>query len=298
MARSLALFSMLVMLSGCASAGFGPSEEWRLRNLEESFLEFSEQQQAQSERISDIERAMVELRAELKEMEFAAASAGASAGDGVSEETRQALEMYDKMFEDAGKEPEKPSERELPDEIETAEAARSEEPGDDEWKEYPEVEKPAEEAREERDDKPEEKSTEKSETASAEKKPAEPGTEPVAAYEKGLNLVRGGQPVRGRQALESFTAEWPGHGLVPNALYWIGESFYNEDHYDKAILAFKEVYRRFPEHPKAAASLLKTAYSYQRIGDSNNAKFHLTVLIEDFPDSEPAALARKRMNEI
>jgi tol-pal system protein YbgF len=204
--------------------------------------------------------------------------------------------MYENMFEAAGKEPEKPAEQELPSEAETAEEIEGEAPADKQWEEYAEVKEPAEEAPEEQQRMAEDKAV--TEPAAAEKKKADAGADLVAAYKKGLNLVRGGEPVRGRQALENFTSNWPEHGLVPNALYWIGESFYNEDRYDKAILAFKEVYRRFPEHPKAAASLLKTAYSYQRIGDLNNAKFHLTVLIEDFPDSDPAALARKRMNEI
>jgi tol-pal system protein YbgF len=297
MARSLALFSMLVMLSGCASAGFGPSEEWRLRNLEESFLEFSERQQEQSRRISDLEKSMADLMAEFREMEMAA-SMGRSAESEVSEETRQALEMYENMFEAAGKEPEKPAEQELPEEAETAEEMEADTPADKKWEEYAEVEEPAGKTREEPEPIAEDEAETQPEQAAAVKKKADMGDDPVAAYKKGLNLVRGGEPVRGRRALESFTARWPGHGLAPNALYWIGESFYNEDRYDKAILAFKEVYRRFPEHPKAAASLLKTAYSYQKIGDVNNAKFHLTVLIEDFPDSDPAALARKRMNEI
>ena len=76
--------------------------------------------------------------------------------------------------------------------------------------------------------------------------------------EGNMNLVRlEKDPAEGRKILQQFLEDDPQSGLVPNALYWIGESYYQEKNYAQAILTFKDVTRRFPKHHKAAASLLK-----------------------------------------
>lgn len=285
MSRFRACLMLLVMLSaaGCASPRFGPSDEWRLRNLEEKFLEFNERQNEQAERIGKIEGALEELAANVRERRASAGGLYSPDPSGLSPETLRALAMYDSMFEAAGKGGVKPEEGELPPEKGAAGPETAEEPAEGgRAGTEQEGEKAAEAAR--------------PAPAQERKEAAAKGGSDM--YSRGLALVRGGKPAPGRTLLERFASGNPKHELVPNALYWIGESYYDEDRFDRSILAFKEVYRRFPKHPKAAAALLKTAYSYQKLGDLKNAEFYLTVLLEDFPDSEPASLAEKKMAEI
>lgn len=284
----LVVFAAFV-LTGCASSGYGPSEEWRLRNLEEKFLEFQESQYRQSERIAALDEAVEELSEDIRELPARVdAKLEAPEPDDVSPETREALAMYREMFEAAESQGEEsPTEEDLSVEPEPKpESADEEAEPAGKWDEYPSVE-----AKKEPEPEPER-------PREPEKQTAAKASEPAEGYRKGLSLVRGDDPAKGRAVLESFVQSRPQDDLVPNALYWIGESYYNEERFDRAILAFKEVYRRFPDHPKAAAALLKTAYSYQKLGDEKNARFYLTVLLEDFPDAEPAALARKKMSEL
>jgi tol-pal system protein YbgF len=87
----------------------------------------------------------------------------------------------------------------------------------------------------------------------------------------------------------------PESALAPNALYWQGECLYSLGKYDEAIMIFKDVAAKYPKHDKAAASLLKAGYSYERLNDKENAHFYWQILLDDFPSSAPAGMARKRM---
>ncbi len=77
-----------------------------------------------------------------------------------------------------------------------------------------------------------------------------------------------------------------------------GETYYSQKDFAQAILTFKEVTGRFPKHHKSASALLKIGMSYDRVGDPDNAIFYMRALVEDFPQSEPAKLARKELTRL
>ncbi|MBN2139372.1 MAG: tol-pal system protein YbgF [Desulfovibrionaceae bacterium] len=124
------------------------------------------------------------------------------------------------------------------------------------------------------------------------------GSGPDALYQEGLRLARADQPQAARKALTEFLSSQPKSALVPNALYWIGETFYSEKNFTEAVLAFKEVTRRFPKHEKSAAALLKIGMSHLKAGDRDNAAFYLRALVDEFPASEPAGLARNLLKDL
>jgi len=116
-----------------------------------------------------------------------------------------------------------------------------------------------------------------------------------AAYDTALALYNKMEYGKAREAFQAFLQSSPGSALAPNSLYWEGESLYALGLYDQAILVFQTVVNRFPKHDKAAAALLKTGYAYERLMDMDNARFFWGILLDDFPASAPAALARKRL---
>lgn len=114
-------------------------------------------------------------------------------------------------------------------------------------------------------------------------------------YDRALELCRAGRTAEARPLFQQFLEHYQGSSLTPNAMYWLGETYYHEQDFAQAILTFKDVPRLYPDHPKAAAAMLKTGYSYARMGDVQNARFYLQTLLEEYPDSEPAALARQKL---
>jgi tol-pal system protein YbgF len=97
-------------------------------------------------------------------------------------------------------------------------------------------------------------------------------------------------------AFSAFLRDYPRSPLAPNAGYWLGECGYSTGKYGDAVIAFKDVASKYPGHPKAAAALLKAGYAYERMRDTANAHFYWQLLLDDYPSSGPAALARKRMS--
>lgn len=114
-------------------------------------------------------------------------------------------------------------------------------------------------------------------------------------YDRGLKLVLAEQPVPARKAFNSFLAKYPASDLTPNAVYWLGETYYTEKDYAQAILTFKEVTTKYPQSSKAPAALLKIGMSYEMTGDRDNARFYYNVLLSDYPSSDPARMARQRI---
>lgn len=119
-----------------------------------------------------------------------------------------------------------------------------------------------------------------------------------SAYDKALALVLAGKSAQGRAAMEQFLGANPKSSLAPNAIYWLGETYYHEKQFAEAVVAFKKVHQQYPRHEKAAAALLKIGYCYAALGDTGNARFYLGVLTEDYPKSDPAALGRKRLKSL
>ncbi len=123
------------------------------------------------------------------------------------------------------------------------------------------------------------------------------GASPVAdsSYRAALAAFEAGRMETARALFADFLKNAPSSPLAPNAGYWLGECYYNLKQFDTAIITFKDVVAKYPAHPKAAACMLKAGFAYARLGDTANAKFYLETLVHDFPDSEPAKLARQRL---
>ena len=117
----------------------------------------------------------------------------------------------------------------------------------------------------------------------------------AAAYDKALALYNKGNYSQAAQDFAAFIQANPASPLAANALYWQGECSYSQGKYSESIILFKDVAAKYPKHAKAAASLLKAGYAYERMSDMENARFYWQILLDDYPGSAPAALARKKM---
>lgn len=129
-------------------------------------------------------------------------------------------------------------------------------------------------------------------------RPAVKKTGSTSMYKHGLQLLEKGRHIEGRERLEEFLTEFPHDPLVPNAVYWVGESFYSQKDYLVAVDLFREVLRRFPESTKASAAMLKIGYSYERVGELSEARRFLLKVVEKYPKSNEARLARKMLSGI
>ena len=92
----------------------------------------------------------------------------------------------------------------------------------------------------------------------------------------------------------TYIQSYPKTRLVPDAQYWLGESYYGQQNYSQAVETFEVIVRDYPDHPKASSALYKQGEAYQQLGDSKAATSALCTLIAKHPKTREAQLARQR----
>ena len=113
-------------------------------------------------------------------------------------------------------------------------------------------------------------------------------------YERALKTIREDQEfVAGRELMETFLSRYPGNDLAVNAAYWVGETYYAEKAYEKAILQFEEIIQKYGEQPKVASAMLKQAMAFEASGDKATGKLLLQRVVERFPLSDEAKKAKQ-----
>jgi tol-pal system protein YbgF len=117
----------------------------------------------------------------------------------------------------------------------------------------------------------------------------------VADYRAAVELVRTGKLDDGITALRAFLAHNPHHDYADNARYWIGEAYYARKDFEHALVEFRATIETYPRGNKVPDALLKVGYCYQALGQRDKARAVLEQVVNLYPQSEPAALARKRL---
>ena len=120
-----------------------------------------------------------------------------------------------------------------------------------------------------------------------------PPEAPERLYARALYSYENKRHDEARRLFARFLEAFPGHSLVPNALYWTGETWYDQARYDKAAESFAQVLKDHPRHAKSPDALLKLAYSALRQGRTEQARAYLDQLLARYPDSGASRLGRQ-----
>ena len=101
-----------------------------------------------------------------------------------------------------------------------------------------------------------------------------------------------------RERFERFIQKYPKSRNADNAQFWIGEIYYREKWYDKAILEYEKVIQKYPKGNKVKDALLKQGYAWNNIGEKSNARIVLKELIKKYPGTNQAKIAKKKLAKI
>jgi tol-pal system protein YbgF len=121
---------------------------------------------------------------------------------------------------------------------------------------------------------------------------------PEEMYDYALGLVKGGESRKGREILTAFAGKHPDHKMMPNVLYWKGETFYAEKDYESAILSFQDVIDKYPAGDKAPDAMYKQGLSFLALKDRKNARILFELLQSKYPKSSAASMAQQRLAEM
>ncbi|MFW6241721.1 MAG: tol-pal system protein YbgF, partial [Thermodesulfobacteriota bacterium] len=120
---------------------------------------------------------------------------------------------------------------------------------------------------------------------------------PDRMYRKARAFYEGGDFERARAGFEAFVERFPDHSLSDNARYWIGESYYAQEQYREAGVHFRRVLVEHPNGNKVPDAFFKLGLCFHRRGDAEAARTHWEQLVQRYPRSRAAGLARRRLSE-
>ena len=105
---------------------------------------------------------------------------------------------------------------------------------------------------------------------------------------------------QGRYALaisgfQDVLATDPSGDLADNAHYWVGESYFAQRQYERAIDSFDTVVRDYPGSNKRSDAYLKKAMALENMDRRSEAMLMYELVIEQFPRTQHERIARSRL---
>jgi tol-pal system protein YbgF len=101
-----------------------------------------------------------------------------------------------------------------------------------------------------------------------------------------------------RERFQQFLTRYPKSEHADNAQFWIGETYYREKWYEKAILEYQKVIEQYPNGNKVPASLLKQGFAFSKLGDQANARLIFAELVKKYPKSNEAKIAKQKIKAL
>ncbi len=138
------------------------------------------------------------------------------------------------------------------------------------------------------------------------------GPQPADVYQTAyIDFSKGNYPLA-IQGFREFLRRFPDSDLANNAQYWVGEAYFslargytNQGQADKvqgaleqAVQEFRKVIVNYPRGEKVPTALYKEALALLELKQPGLAEARLKYLLEHFPQSEEAPLARDRLTAL
>lgn len=115
-------------------------------------------------------------------------------------------------------------------------------------------------------------------------------------YESSLQQLRRGSGGTARAGFRQLVELHPQDERVPDALYFIGQSF--ADQPDSSVVYYRQVADRHPASPRAAAALYNLGLVLARKKDAAGARAAFERVVAKYPRSDEAALARDQLKSL
>jgi tol-pal system protein YbgF len=117
-------------------------------------------------------------------------------------------------------------------------------------------------------------------------------------YQKAFDLIKSGEYFAAEETLSIFIGLYSDTEFIDDAIYWLGESFYSQKKYNKALKEFEKITKHHPNSEKLVEAILKTGFTQFELGDIEKSIKTLNQLIKSYPDSSASRLAKDKLNSI
>ena len=121
---------------------------------------------------------------------------------------------------------------------------------------------------------------------------------PVELYKTAYDLIQKKQHAAAIEAFQRFLEEYPNHDYADNALYWMGEAYYDSQDFQKALECFDKLITLYPDGNKVPDAMLKSGLSCKNVGQMSEARTWFDRLVQTYPQTPAARIAREKMADL
>jgi tol-pal system protein YbgF len=105
-------------------------------------------------------------------------------------------------------------------------------------------------------------------------------------YEKAQKLYNSGNYVDAVIMFKKYISSFPLSTMADNAQYWIGEGYYSQRDYDRAIEEYDKV-SIFPDNSKVPDALLRKGFCYLKLNKHAEARKIFSQIIDKYSGNQP-----------
>lgn len=125
-----------------------------------------------------------------------------------------------------------------------------------------------------------------------------PSAAETKMYDAAYALFKAGQYQPSMLAFQNFIKTYPNSSLIPSALYWVGNGFYNLKDYRSAITIQLRLVQQYSDSQKAPDALLNVASAYRMLKEKKNEKSTYEEILDKYPKSPAADKAKERLTKL
>ncbi|MFH0725942.1 MAG: tol-pal system protein YbgF [Pseudomonadota bacterium] len=117
-------------------------------------------------------------------------------------------------------------------------------------------------------------------------------------YESAKLAFDKGESENSREQFLEYLKRFPKSKNANNAQFWIGEIYYRDKWYEKAIMEYQKVIENYPDGNKVPAALLKQGLSFFNLNEKPNARIILQEIVRKYPTSNEAKIAKEKLSTL
>jgi tol-pal system protein YbgF len=119
---------------------------------------------------------------------------------------------------------------------------------------------------------------------------------PDQIYAAGLTSLQADEYERAVFAFGELTKRFPQDALASNAQYWIGEAYYRQRDYARALAGLTKVVDVYPKSSQVPEALLKVGLCYRELQDQPRARDAWERVVKEYPSTPAADQARSLLS--
>ncbi len=131
-------------------------------------------------------------------------------------------------------------------------------------------------------------------------------TREVQEYDEAFALFGQGRYPDAIDRFRGFLQNYPSSDYSDNALFWIGECHFKLGDYERAVLSFEDVVKRYPEGNKVPDALYRQGIALLEIGRRNDeeqiyrpaAREIFERIVKQYPNSDRVPEAQRQLEKL